>query len=405
MLSSITIILFKLSLFTLCLGQLAILARLGDFKLYVFDLVVSLYAVLGCYLFIVVKKNFYIGKPYVYFIFFVAWAILTLPFGLTNLNDSQVLASIFYLARFIIYLVAVLVTSNLLKMNILGQKTFLTHLFNSSLFIAVAGFVQLILIPDFTKLDPILGLDPHKNRLASTFLDPNFAGGYLSLVVAIAIGSYLFEFYRWDIKRFILYILIPISAIFLTFSRSSWAMLAVSIFIYGIFKSRVLLILSLLIIFGAYFAVPRVQTRISGITDPADSAAFRLTSWQNAISISKDNLLFGVGYNTYRYIQRDYGFIEAGESGGNSGAGADSSLLLVLATTGLVGFVFFVFPIFKVVLEAFFVKWNLVLISVFGSLLLHSQFVNSLFYPPMLFIWPILMDLNLLKVTKKTFDK
>ena len=121
--------------------------------------------------------------------------------------------------------------------------------------------------------------------------------------------------------------LIILISIILTFSRSSWAMFGTIILIYGIFKYRKLLFLAFLIAFLAYFAVPRIQTRISGATDPSDSAYFRFISWGHALEIAKDNLLLGVGYDTYRYYQKDYGFFEIGETGGHSGSGVDSSLL------------------------------------------------------------------------------
>lgn len=397
MFASLLVTLFSLSVFTLSLGQLGTLARLGDFKLYVFDLVVTMFALFGTYFFVALKKSFKIGKIYFGLLFLVFWMLITFPLNVTELNDTQIFASVFYLFRFSIYLSAVIVTQNLLLQKFLTKERFFSIIFMSALFISVAGFIQLILVPDFTKLDPLLGLDPHKNRLASTFLDPNFAGGYLSLLISIAIGTYLFKQYKWTTSKVLLFIVIPVVAMFLTFSRSSWAMLSISIFIYGIFRSRTLLVLSLILIFGAYFAIPRVQTRVSGTTDPADSAAYRFVSWRNASVIAQNNLLYGVGFNTYRYAQRDYGFIEAGESGGNSGAGTDSSFLLVLATTGLLGFLLFIFPMLISLVDSFFVSKNLLVFATFMGLILHSQFVNSLFYPPLLFIWPLLLDFPLTK--------
>jgi len=166
-------------------------------------------------------------------------------------------------------------------------------------------------------------------------------------------------------------------------------MLAVVIFIFGLFKQRRLLLLGLLLAFLAYFLVPRVQTRLVGITDPADSARFRLVSWKNAIQISRDNMLTGVGFNAYRYAQKDYNFLTADNISSRSGAGADSSLLFVLATTGIFGALTFVsalaFPFLDSVV--FKRKYGLVIASLLPALMLESLFLNSLFYPQIMFVF------------------
>jgi O-antigen ligase len=180
-----------------------------------------------------------------------------------------------------------------------------------------------------------------------------------------------------------------ITSIFLTFSRSSWGMLSLIVLIYGIFKYKKLLILFLLIAFSAYFAIPRVQTRITGTTDPADSAAFRLISWSNSFEIIEDNWLLGVGYNTYRYAQEDYGFIGLSNIFSNAAAGADSSFLFVLATTGIIGLIIYMLFFFYPMIYAVFNRLDskVFITSVTFGFLLESQFINSLFYPQIMFLW------------------
>jgi len=173
----------------------------------------------------------------------------------------------------------------------------------------------------------------------------------------------------------------------LTFSRSAWGMFGVVVLIYGLFKSRVLLISAFFVAFLAYFAVPRVQTRLSGITDPADSASLRLDSWGNTVKIIKDNFWIGTGFNTYRYVQRDYGFLTPDNENVHSGAGSDSSLLFVFATTGVFGFLVYLLGVLFVSFEDFAKKnknWLLSLSLVMGFIL-ESQFINSLFYPQIMF--------------------
>uniref|UniRef100_A0A7C4TLU8 O-antigen ligase-related domain-containing protein n=1 Tax=candidate division WWE3 bacterium TaxID=2053526 RepID=A0A7C4TLU8_UNCKA len=394
-------ILFSSCFVLLSLGQLGVISRASDLKVYFFDFAIFSYVLVGLTYLLFVKRKFFIPKIYSFYILLLVWMVLTFTVTATNFGVEQRLVALSYLVRFATYFVAALVAKNLLNMKIIKVKKFLDLLFFTGFLFSLAGFAQLVLFPDFTELDSSLGLDPHKNRLASTFLDPNFAGGYLAFILSTALGTNLFNFYKWTSIKKVLYILVPLLALFLTFSRSSWAMLAVVVLVYGFFKSRKLLVLSLLLMACVYFAIPRVQTRLSGTTDPADSAAFRLISWKNAFEIAQDNLIFGVGYNTYRYAQQDYGFITAGETGGNSGAGADSSLLLALATTGGIGLALFIWPIFYAIYESIFLKRTFIVAATLLGLVIHSQFVNSLFYPPILFMWLLFLDFDYFK---KTFD-
>jgi len=373
--------LFILSVASLSLGQLALFSSDRGVPIYFFDLVVAVYALFGLIYFLVTKK-FEIPVPLSVFLLFTAIAAFSLLFRLTTLSSEEFTGSAFYLVRWFFYLIAAGVTYNAVKQNHFTLN-FVFNVFSfSALFIAIAGFVQLLVLPDFTTLDPNLGWDPHKNRLASTFFDPNFTGGYLALIIGMNLVRSFAQNAKIGLLKAFFFIIIPLIALFLTFSRSSWGMLSVIVLVLGALKpkARWLLVVAALFAFLTYFAVPRVQTRLAGTTDPADSAAFRLTSWGNAWEIAKDNLLLGVGFNSFRFAQRDYGFFEAGTLGGNAGAGSDSSFLLILATTGIFGVIVFV-------LSFFWKIPKLTLVPLIFGLFLHSQFVNSVFYPQILFAW------------------
>jgi len=147
----------------------------------------------------------------------------------------------------------------------------------------------------------------------------------------------------------------------------------------------------------AVFAVPRVQTRISGITDPQDSASFRLISWQNAWEITKDNWVFGVGYNAFRYAQRDYGFLDDANLASHSGAGSDSSLLLVWSTSGIIGLVFLMSSML-VYLSVALKSHDTLSLGIIISLALNSIFINSFFYPQILIVFILIVGVTLNKM-------
>jgi O-antigen ligase len=371
--------LFYLSLASLSLGQLAVVTQIGESKIYIFDLTIGLLAFYGLFYFGIIKKTLKVPQNLYMFFGFTFVAFISIIVKVELLTDQELLTSSFYFLRWLSYLTASLVIGNMLYTKQLSKRQITKAFVVSGCFVALAGFVQLVIFPDFGYMHILYGWDPHKNRLVSTFFDPNFVGGYLVLCLTL-----LYGYGRKYGQNTILPLLILTTAIILTFSRSSWLMLAVVIFIYGISKSPKILLTALLIAFCAYFATPRIQTRLAGITDPADSAHFRFISWQNTWDIAKDNLPLGVGFNAFRYAQMDYGIFEVGEYGGHSGAGSDSSLLLVLATTGIVGFLLFATGL----LYATHTYTPLL------GLLIHSQFVNSLFYPPILLLWLILIVIN-----------
>jgi len=374
---------FYLCLAILIVGQFSLIAGSADTKFYFFDILVPLFATFGLVYFLLVKRSLKIPKYFVPFIIFCFIAICSLLFALSKFSPADVIVGSFYLIRFVSYLFSGIVIYNLLKVGKISDNEIYRAVVISGVFLAVAGFVQLYLLPDFTVLDPSLGWDPHKNRLAATFFDPNFVGQYLAVCLV-----YFFDRY-YKLKKISfadgLIFLVMLIAFFLTFSRSAWAMLGVIVFIYGALKSKSLLMVGLLIAFCAYFAVPRVQTRISGATDPSDSAKLRFVSWQNAWKIAKDNLWVGVGFNTYKFAQIDYGLLDVDSYSSHAASGTDSSLLLVLTTTGILGLLVYLTGLLLPVLEKG--RDKIAYLAVCGGLLVGSLFINSLFFPQIMFLY------------------
>lgn len=136
--------------------------------------------------------------------------------------------------------------------------------------------------------------------------------------------------------------------------------------------------------------MPRIQTRIAGLTDPADSAHFRLISWQNTLKIISDRPLFGVGFNNMRAVKAKYGYLNPDTLENHSASGSDSSFLLVFATTGVIGFLIFIGAYYFALLD----KPSLFFSAFIFALLLGSQFINSLFFPQIMFLWLVVYALS-----------
>lgn len=373
---------FYALLLLLSLGQLTALDRINGSGVYLFDFAVAAFVFFGLTYFLRVKGGLKFPKFSAPFLLFVLFCTVSLTVSLFRHDVFEIIPGFLYLLRFVLYLLSGVVLFNMFESGKISDKEFYYAVVSSGILISILGFIQLVLLPDFSVLEEGLGWDPHKNRLASTFLDPNFTGVYLAMCAAVIFKKYYVD--RKAIALDIFFFTIITVALFLTFSRSAWAAFAVMIFIFGFYKSKTLLLVSLLAAFSAYFAVPRVQTRLVGITDPADSAKLRIESWVKAVDISKDNMLIGVGFNNFKIAQREYGYLDWDTDKDHSSSGSDSSLLLVLATSGVVGLGVFLLGYWQL----FFTKWesNLLMLALGGGLLIDSLFINSLFYPQIMFL-------------------
>lgn len=374
--------LFILNVFLLALAQFSNISPLFGItqpKLYLFDFFIPLYALFGLLSFMLANKKIYLPKNLWIFVIFTIIAFTSLvPVFSQNTLDAFISAFL-YLFRWIAYLLAAIVTYIAIK-NKEFSTTFVYKVFiYSGVFLSLVGFVQLLVLPDFTVLDPLLGWDPHKNRIASTFFDPNFLGGFLVLLIILLLFKK--DLFKDSARNQLLFLFF--TTVFLTYSRSAWGMLSIVILFYGFKRSVWILVAAFLLVFSAYFAVPRIQTRIAGITDPSDSASLRLVSWQNTANIIQDNVFLGVGFNALKQAKIEYGFLNPDTETTHSASGTDSSFLLVLVTTGVVGFLIFISGFFlPAVSKPSFLSFALV-----GSLFLESQFVNSLFFPQIMFLW------------------
>jgi O-antigen ligase len=378
-------VLYYLTLLSLVLGQFANISKSEGTNIYIFDGMVLATAVLSGVYLLAVKRQFKIPAPFLYFFGFIFVGAVSLLINSYKYSLMELISSSFYIVRFVSYTLFALTTYNLVLLNKISKREIYVSIVASGVTLVGLGIAQLILLPDFETLDPSLGWDPHKNRLASTFFDPNFVGAYLVMCSMVVVEkAKKLDLLHVGVLGVLLF------GIIFTFSRSAWLMLAVFVLIYGVLKNRKLLFVALLIMFLAYYSVPRIQTRISGTTDPADSAQFRWESWSNTLEIVKDQPVLGVGYNTLRYVQKDYGFTDEDTFLKHSASGSDSSLLFVTATTGIIGLALFL-------AGAFGIGSDLLYKIMMLSLLVESQFINSLFYPQILFVWMTTLAIGYVK--------
>lgn len=235
---------------------------------------------------------------------------------------------------------------------------------------AILGLGQYLLYPDIRNLFP-LGWDLHYYRVVGSLLDPGFTG--LILVFTLV---YLFLNKFPKLTWIITYLTLA-----LTYSRSSYLAFFVA-FSWISYQKRTwkYILVSLCLITVTVTVLPRAADGEGVKLERTYSVWARAESWKTAWNIFVQNPILGVGFNTYRYAQN-----ASPES--HAGAGVDSSLLLVLATTGIIGFVIY--------LKYLKYLWSLgkndlVLSTSLIAVFVHSLFLNSQFYPHVM-LWIALL--------------
>lgn len=353
---------------------------LTDILVIVTDILFLLYAVLLKSIIRLPKKTFFYGMMF-------SLAALTSTILAANFfSFSQIITASFFLVRFVVYFFISVVVYNVIRKNQIGN--WLNFLLLLAVVFSSLGFLQLLILPDLSFL-VVYGWDPHQDRIVSTFLDPNFAGIAFAIFLAFSTSLYLYK------KRYI-YLAIAILLLFalvFTYSRSSYLALIVVMFVIGVAKAPKLIVLTLLFFLTSVLVNTHFRERIVGAATLDETAQARVESWQKALTIFKNNFLFGTGFNTYRFVQSKQGnFAYDNPQGGHSGSGTDSSILLVAATTGIFGLSFFLLLIFTILdITSRSLRTSYLGLASFSSLLailVHSQFVNSFFFPQiMLLIW------------------
>ncbi|MBI2008188.1 O-antigen ligase family protein [Candidatus Amesbacteria bacterium] len=278
------------------------------------------------------------------FIFFVICLLSLIP-AYFNYGQSAALVGLMYSLRWLTY------SLFFISLSVIQVPIKNLIILISSIFIST-GLAQYFFLPD-TRFLLSQGWDDHFNRAIGTILDPGFLG-------------LLYVFILLFTKNKVLWVLSFLTLI-LTYSRASYLA-----FLAGFAFSRKSFLKVLLLLTVTVTLLPRPGG--DGVKlERVYSIFSRFTSWQQAWRIFADHPVLGVGFNVYRYAQRDYGFQDDPKwQISHANAGSDSSLLFVLATTGLLG------------LTAY--SWYLYQLSTINQQLItvvfvHSLFLNSLFYP------------------------
>ncbi|MBO5992769.1 MAG: O-antigen ligase family protein [Acidaminococcaceae bacterium] len=149
-----------------------------------------------------------------------------------------------------------------------------------------------------------------RNRVFSSWENPNIFAGYLCIVAAYVMGYISVE--KNSRKRWILFgiLLLVILCEVFTFSRGFWIAMAAEVlaFVLFFYRKGILYLLGVALA-GAALAGPAVWQRLNTLRHVTEdsSAAMRLAYLEIARAIVEDHLL-GIGWYNYRYIFPEYDF-------------------------------------------------------------------------------------------------
>lgn len=320
---------------------------------------------------------------------FAGLALLSLVVNARNLLPNELIASSLYFFRWLMLTSLYFIVKDF---TLQFKKRLLGWLALSGMLVVLAGIIQYFFYPDLRNLY-YAGWDEHLYRVFSTFLDPNFVGAFfvlnfiLMLVLALHTRSV-----AWKFRILVIGAVLTLVAILLTYSRSAYAMFFVTnIMLLLLTKKKMLLIFMAVFIIGIILLPKNLPGEGVNLARTASVAA-RQQSMERAVKIWQDHPLFGIGFNAYRYAQKQYGFLpEDNWQTLHSAAGTDNSFLFVASTTGTVGLLSFFYLCYSILRITWRQKQRqisqVVLVSVVG-ILVNSLFINSLFFESILaWIW------------------
>lgn len=382
-------------LFILPFGELVRLQLTNGINITALDAVALISIVALFYQFL--RDKTYLQVPFtIPILLFVGSAALSLLMNSLRFPLVQLFIGSLYLFRWIALMSIYILFSHVGKKN--KEKLRVPIILSGSLLV-IFGYLQYFLYPNLKNLF-YAGWDEHYLRLFSTFFDPNFVGIYLVLFFLYLLDVWFKNLGRKNFMILIFYSILLLAtciAVLLTYSRSAFFGLTCGLVLYlfpkgyKMFLTIFGIVVFLFVLFVIFLTgVPSEGAHLLRVP----SSLARIDSASHAFTIFLDNPLFGVGFDTYRYAQKQHGFLGlATWEASHAASGADNSFLFILATTGIVGFLAYCFMLFKI-MRYFFVSassYTSLIVASYAALMASSFFINGLFYAPLMALLWILL--------------
>ncbi|MFZ2025106.1 MAG: O-antigen ligase family protein [Microgenomates group bacterium] len=372
--------------FCLLLGNLGRIQLTPSIAVYAHDVALLLFIVVSLLRVVTKKQKQKAYTLVIPFLSVIIVCIVSLVANSARFAGNELLVGAAYAARFFSYFVLYLVVRN----DAHTSTYWLRWLFLLGIGFALLGFAQLYVYPDLRNLS-YDGWDPHYYRLFATLLDPNFMGAIfvLSFVAGVAVLARTKE-KIWSIAG-----LAGIFVAFLfTFSRSSYLAAITGLLTYIILSKKWKYLYVLCILCIAIVAVPAIGGESTALFRQLTALA-RITNWQEGIQLFLKSPIIGHGFNMVGFLPHTAPTLQS-NAVAHSATGYDNSIVFILVTTGLVGlgacmhlgsrFI----QLGKNAIGKKNHELGILYIALCAAVLVHSMFVNTLFYPQMMLCFWIL---------------
>jgi len=313
-------------------------------------------------------KSAYKSKSALFFLSIVAISFF-LSFREFTLLQNGI--ALLYLIRVALYLLFGIYLFFLLDKKRMIRSYLYDLIYTFSILLLVFSAIQYIFYPNFWGLYS-LGWDPHLYRASAAYLD---------VFVAAALYGMLSLF--WFSKKHRALSMLFFIALIFSFSRSAYiafAMGALYLFVTQKKWKELFIFFSLFVVFLVLVPKPFGEgvnlLRTSSINSRIQDYRLGLTLWQK-------KPLFGFGYNRIRFAKEQLDLI-AVDDRSHSLSSFHSSFLIVLVTTGIMGFLSFLVLIYSLVRK--YPSIRIYIVFLLSMSLFDNVFLYVLVMLPFMFI-------------------
>lgn len=208
------------------------------------------------------------------------------------------------------------------------------------------GIMQ-YLSPDFIMPYKWIDINEYNvsKRIYSTFFNPNIFGFYINFIIILC--SENFNFKKINIEWLVYFM--GLGCLILTFSRTSWISLILSLLISSLFNKKYLkhaLFISIFIVTANFY----LQTGRINLTNTVNDSSllYRLEVWKASAKIFSDNFITGIGFGTLNKYMVTYSNVVS-----RNIEHTHSIYLQILTETGIVGAIICTYILYNTVRKLF----------------------------------------------------
>ena len=207
-----------------------------------------------------------------------------------------------------------LLTYLFIGQNVTGMrevKGILMALTLSAALVILYGFSQFIFGIDTTAMRWVDGdaFPELKNRVFSTWENPNILAGYLDAVICVALGFFAKSANKP--QRIVLSVFMALAAacLALTYARGACLTLAIILLGYGMVKDWRIFLGCLAVGCGLLLVDATLAERLLSVFTKVDtSSEMRLAFWESTLAMIQDHPFLGIGWGAFWLVYPEYDF-------------------------------------------------------------------------------------------------